>query len=154
MGERFDPDKTILGENEESDREKLLDRISELENQRNGMLAFRDVIPADRTLLEKIDAEIKQLKKEYIEKEAVYFEKEKEMLFITVDRMGGAYSSTYDRNYSPEETKELIEKVLENSKGINEVPRSPIFGTTENLRDKVQKLLNIETKKQDAEKAL
>ena len=137
----FDPDATVRIEANED--ELLLMRINELKNQREGMLAFKDLIPADRPILEKIDREIAELEKQVAEMGESVFDKEKRFLFAMIDRMGGAYSASHDRDYTVEETKELVEKVLAGSAEINVIPKSPIFGSTDNLRDRVRHLLDV-----------
>ncbi len=131
-----DLDATIQIEAVDNNNDLLLLRIADLKKQKEGILAFRDIVHADRTILARINSEIMQLQKEF-------FEKEKAIICKMIDRMGGAYSASQDRDYSPEETKMIIEDVLAGRKTIKVIPRSPIMGSTENLRDKVQKLLEF-----------
>ena len=137
----YDPDATVRIEANEE--ELLLMRINELKKQREGICVLKGIVSEDRSILEKIDREIVQLEGQIAQSKESVFDKEKRSLFAMIDRMGGAYSASHDRDYTVEETKELIEKVLAGSEEINVIPKSPIFGSTDNLRDRVRRLLDV-----------
>lgn len=141
MKKAFDPDATVRIEANEE--ELLMMRINELKKRKEGIFAFKDVVPEDRAILEEIDHEIAQLEEQISQSKESVFDKEKRSLFTMIDRMGGAYSASHDRDYSPEEIKELIEKVLSGDAEITVIPKSPIFGSTDNVRDKVKHLLEV-----------
>ena len=126
---------SALGANEQ--RKKT--QIEELKKRRDGITAFRDITLEDRRILEDIDKEIEVVKDE----EKKNFEEEKGKLFAKIDIVEGAYSSTLDKDYSPEEIKDVIEDVLDGRKKLQEVPRSPIFGTEKDLRDLVKELQEL-----------
>lgn len=109
-----------------------LDKINELKLRKAEIISFKDLTADDRRILEEIDEQISNLQS-----------LAKENLFKIIESHGGAYSPSFDKDYSVEEIKNIIDRVLDGRLDIKEVPRSPIMGTTENLRDKVIELMNL-----------
>lgn len=114
-------------------------KIAELTKKREGITAFNDIIADDRRKLEQIDSDIDALQMELHRAQ----ENEKKKLFARIDLMGGAYSATLQKDYAPEEIKGIINAVLEGKEKIAAIPRSPIFGCSEDLRTYVQRMITI-----------
>lgn len=110
---------------------EVWEKIDELKLREKEIIAFRDITVDDRRLLQEIKDEIAVLK-----------EKAKAEILKITDTQG-AYSPSQNKDYSPAEIRNIIERVLTGELDIRKVPRSPIMGTTENLREKVEKLMRI-----------
>jgi hypothetical protein len=111
---------------------EIWDEIIKLKSSKEMIVSLNDITLEDRRNLVEINKKIEALKQEA-----------KNRLFGMIDVMKGAYSSTNNKDYSPDEIKGIIEKVLAGEVDLKKVPRSPIMGTTENLRDRVSRLMMI-----------
>ena len=123
--------------------------IEKLQTQKDQILGFNNITSEDRLILQEVDKQITLLQNEQINN----FESKKQKLFKIIDNMEGVYSESQGE-YSTEKIKTIIEDVLASKKEINHVPRSVIYKSTQNLREQITYLLELQEKYLQQEKEI